>query len=120
MTDLLKPCPFCGVKLEPFGHDRNTAGEVIDVLRHPYNDDAETREHICPLSGLVFPADKWQNRPIEDKLYAENEKLKNDLNSVLSVLGEIVDEARTQDPFGNSEGMALIFGAIRLLGYNIE
>jgi hypothetical protein len=53
-------------------------------------------------------------------LHARIAELEQHLNGVMSVLSEIVSEAKTQDPFSDAEGQALLWGARKLLGENVE
>lgn len=82
MSNDMRSCPFCGVQLEINGAELNTQKERVENYRHPIDNNAITREDICPLSMLVFAADKWNTRPIEDALQAENNQLKEDLKTL--------------------------------------
>ena len=62
----LKPCPFCGQSLTFFGHDRRgyneirEGGTVVATYMHPAI--WPPTWNACPLSGLVFDAERWNKR----------------------------------------------------------
>jgi hypothetical protein len=63
----IKRCPFCNCEMIEASID----GSVEAVVVHePYN---------CILSGEIYYLEKWQSRPIEDKLEAENARLKEEV-----------------------------------------
>ena len=108
----LKPCQFCG-KTEVF------LGEPINP------DEYGVMCNSCgAVSGLDedgnFAEQLYNTRPIEDALHARIAELEQHLNGVMSVLSEIASEAKTQDPFSDAEGQALLWGARKLLGENVE
>lgn len=64
-TNEVKPCPFCGSTMQSFGRDlRGKEREVVQTVRHPYNDEEQDWRKICPLSMLVFPVELWNQRPL--------------------------------------------------------
>lgn len=76
----LKPCPFCGEEIysEFYSH---RAEEF----------DGHCTNKKCVLYGkdfLFFNTSKWNSRPIEDQLRADNERLRE-------ALREIVDKGYT-------------------------
>lgn len=112
MSEKLKPCPFCG-KSQPF-------------LGEPENpDEYGVMCNGCGAQGGLgedgeFAISLLNSRPREDLLDKRIIELEGHLNGVMSVLAEIVLEARTQDPFGDADGQALLCGARKLLGENVE
>lgn len=71
----LKPCPFCGEEIysEFYSH---RAEEF----------DGHCTNKKCLLYGkdlLFFNTSKWNSRPIEDALRAENERLKEALKYIV-------------------------------------
>lgn len=108
----LKPCPFCGKEIY-YEFFSKRCEEFQGGCRNPE----------CIMFGKDFMFDnteKWNTRPIEDALHARIAELEQHLNGVMSVLSEIVSEAKTQDPFSDAEGQALLWGARKLLGENVE
>lgn len=53
----LKPCPFCGGRLVPFGHEFDEHRKPVQSFIHP------TKSKVrCPLNNLVFTKEKWNMR----------------------------------------------------------
>jgi len=72
----LKPCPFCGEEIysEFYSH---RAEEF----------DGHCTNKKCVLYGkelLFFNTARWNSRPIEDQLRAENEKLRKILENIIT------------------------------------
>ena len=68
----LKPCPFCGKELLCFG-DQLLNNEVVKGYIHP---EANEDEFRCPLTRLVFTAEKWNTRIESPELAALREHAK--------------------------------------------
>lgn len=98
----LKPCSFCKAENTDVGFIGHTSE---CYLMRKYLGD--TKDNL---------RESWNTRPIEDELQTRIAELENHINGILSVLREIIDEAITQDPFSDNEGMALLYGARILLG----
>lgn len=72
MTDELKPCPFCGLK--------PNLNEAVTYQ----NGEKSSAFVRCPHCGLAYSfgdkneqaVSRWNTRPIEDALRAENERLR--------------------------------------------
>jgi hypothetical protein len=71
MTDELKPCPFCGARGVEYHTD---SGKILAGC------DAECKGFGFPVEPYI-----WNHRPIEDKLEAENARLK-DNNAKLCIM----------------------------------
>ena len=67
MSEPLKPCPFCGSKMT-----QGTNGLIF----HPDEPWCEMR-----VPSPTFPLTRWQNRPGEEALQAEIDRLKLELAS---------------------------------------
>ncbi len=81
----LKPCPFCSIELEFFGHDiRN--GISVEVYRHPRPEEPSWDE--CPLCGLVFDAERWNKRPLEDAFQQKYDLLLSEVKAAMEDLLE--------------------------------
>lgn len=61
----LSPCPFCGEQLDP--QENQAVWDSEQFYEHP-------KVNGCQLTGLMFPEQFWNTRPIEDELRAELEK----------------------------------------------
>lgn len=89
MSEELKPCPFCGEEIysEFYSH---RAEEF----------DGHCTNKKCLLYGkdlLFFNTAKWNSRPIEDALRAENEKLKEALREIASHKEGFISNHRIND-----------------------
>ena len=106
MSEKPKPCPFCGsenVELE-----RQGTGRQSNIVRCQYC--GASRE-----SGITFDYfSDWDDRPIEDKLRAENETLRNivrhyglmsdaHLDQVIDRLGQNAPKKAAQAGEGNDD-----------------
>ena len=78
MTDEIKNCPFCGGEAE-------IIQEAAYKAAHCKNRDCELFYTHIPL-GISLIGKDWQSRPLEDKLTAENAKLRE-------LVGELVGHA---------------------------
>lgn len=79
----LKPCPFCGGGWEIDGNRRD------DKLKH------KPLGRGCPLafvSADIYEAERWNTRPIEDKLRQEYDTLRRDNLRLSSNVAELRTE----------------------------
>jgi hypothetical protein len=70
----LKPCPFCGEEIYSEFYSHRTE-----------EFDGHCTNKKCVLYGkdfLFFNTSKWNSRPIEDQLRAENERLREALKKI--------------------------------------
>ena len=83
MNDDLKSCPFCG---------RNPTVALMTsglTYVHCMGDG-------CPLRHIDFIFDKWQNRPIEDALYARIDELISQCDAAYAPYRDMVSVARAE------------------------
>lgn len=60
----IKPCPFCGSTLSPFGRDyadpyHPSKDDTVKTYKHPM---VKMNGLLCPLSDLIFREDTWNTR----------------------------------------------------------
>jgi len=89
----LRECPFCGNADISLKREDYDSGTIQTVYYFCHICEAETGyvdipDEICLPDSILEAKDKWNTRPLEDSLRAENAKLRGSLVSISNMVYE--------------------------------